>query len=336
MFCNQETPASQKKNRTFRWSIEQISRLNPADIDEFPHQEYSSTFEREEDEIQVQKAVDEYFSQSSIVPSPWTPQHSAKHVKFSPLPPATAYIEAASSTESSYLSPNSSGCKVTADASSQTKLSLPPDFDLQNHIGPAYYNQDGLNGSKDISMSSLRRKLFSQVGNVNEADKGKLEPPTEIKSILKSPKSPVLITSSPVSEQSTPKHTKHRPSTASTMSSPNMSPIKPMLSVPETPTSARRSCVSRQSFSPMEFSTNALNTSGIEVIGDALPDISPIKGDTETRGQSFQKMDIGMLTVLKPRCFWTSVNDNTNCTSVIFIKCLPKLLGVWDQQQRNA
>ena len=49
------------------------------------------------------------------------------------------------------------------------------------HLGPAYYNQDGLNGSKDISMSSLRRKLFSQVGNVNEADKGKLEPPTEIK-----------------------------------------------------------------------------------------------------------------------------------------------------------
>jgi len=90
MFSKQETPASQKKKRAFRWSIEQISRLNPADIDEYPHQEYSSTFEREEDEIQVQKAIDEYFSQSSIVPSPWTPTYSTKHVKFSPLPPATA------------------------------------------------------------------------------------------------------------------------------------------------------------------------------------------------------------------------------------------------------
>ncbi|CAH3015539.1 unnamed protein product [Porites evermanni] len=46
MFRKQETPASQKKSRSFRWSIDQISRLNPADIDEFPCQEYSSTFER--------------------------------------------------------------------------------------------------------------------------------------------------------------------------------------------------------------------------------------------------------------------------------------------------
>ena len=48
-------------------------------------------------------------------------------------------------------------------------------------LDPAYYNQDGLNGSRDISLSSLRRKLFDQAGNANEPDKVKLEPPTNIK-----------------------------------------------------------------------------------------------------------------------------------------------------------
>lgn len=44
-----------------------------------------------------------------------------------------------------------------------------------------YYNQDGLNGSKDMSMSSLRRKLFSQAGTVNQTDKAQLEPSPNIK-----------------------------------------------------------------------------------------------------------------------------------------------------------
>lgn len=41
--------------------------------------------------------------------------------------------------------------------------------------GPTYYNQDGLNGSNDISLSSLRRKLFTQVENKNAAEKDQLE-----------------------------------------------------------------------------------------------------------------------------------------------------------------
>lgn len=62
-----------------------------------------------------------------------------------------------------------------------------------------------------------------------------------------------------------------------------------MLSVLETP-SRKRLSVSRQTLSPMECSTNGFNSSGIEVRGDALPDISPIKLD---RGNNFaQKMDI--------------------------------------------
>ncbi|PFX16855.1 Protein aurora borealis [Stylophora pistillata] len=166
MFSIQETPGSQK---------------NPADIEEFPDQEYSTTFEKEEDEIAAQEKIDEYFSQNFIVPSPWTPNHEAKHVKFSPLPPATAYIEAVSSMESSSSSPLPSTSKVKADASCQTKLSLPPDFDLQSHIDSVHYNQDGLNGSKDISLSSLRRKLFTQTETETVPEKDHLMVPTNIK-----------------------------------------------------------------------------------------------------------------------------------------------------------
>ena len=42
----------------------------------------------------------------------------------------------------------------------------------------------------------------------------------------------------------------------------------------------------------MECSVNVLESSGIEVIGDALPDLSPIKGPEETSIGRVQKMDI--------------------------------------------
>ena len=101
------------------------------------------------------------------------------------------------------------------------------------------------------------------------------------------------VTSSPVSDQSTPKHAmKNRHSTASTMSSPNISPIKPLLSIPETPTSTRKLYLSRQSMSPMECSTSVLDSSGIEIIGDALPDLSPIKANTGTGANHIQEVDL--------------------------------------------
>lgn len=104
------------------------------------------------------------------------------------------------------------------------------------------------------------------------------------------------ITSSPVSDQSTPRHAlKNRDSTASTMSSPNISPMKPLLSVPETPTSTRRPYLSRQSLSPMECSTNVLESSGIEIIGGAFPDLSPIKANSRTDSNHVQEMETGRL-----------------------------------------
>ena len=101
------------------------------------------------------------------------------------------------------------------------------------------------------------------------------------------------VTSSPVSDQSTPRRAiKNRHSPASTMSSPNISPIKPLLSVPETPTSTRGPYLSRQSLSPMECTTDVFESSGIDIIGDALPDLSPIKANSRTGSHHVQEMDL--------------------------------------------
>lgn len=65
-----------------------------------------------------------------------------------------------------------------------------------------------------------------------------------------------------------------------------------MLSVPETPSSQKGLSVSRQTLSPMECSNSGLNTSGINIIGDDLPDISPIKAPKVDI--SGQEMDIAI------------------------------------------
>ena len=55
----------------------------------------------------------------------------------------------------------------------------------------------------------------------------------------------------------------------------------------------------------MECSTNVFDTSGIQVIGDALPGLSPIKADPEKSKHCFQNMDVdnGMLCVSETAFF---------------------------------
>lgn len=124
------------------------------------------------------------------------------------------------------------------------------------------------------------------------------------------------MTSSPVSDQSTPRHAvRQRHSTASTMSSPNMSPIKPLPTVQETPTSARRRYLSRQSLSPMDCSSGVLESSGIDIKGDILPDLSPIKAI----GQAGKSVNGRLCT--------------GNINRVSFKLTKKKMSGVWVRQQ---
>lgn len=52
---------------------------------------------------------------------------------------------------------------------------------------------------------------------------------------------------------------------------------------------------------------NVLESSGIEVIGDALPDLSPIKGPEETSIGRVQKMDIDNGKFRNLKKFWVQM-----------------------------
>lgn len=53
----------------FKWNIDELARINPAKIEEFPvHQVYSPDPELE---VKAQAAIDRFFKQNHIIPSPW-------------------------------------------------------------------------------------------------------------------------------------------------------------------------------------------------------------------------------------------------------------------------
>jgi len=66
-----------------------------------------------EDDKEAQEAVDTFFSQCTILPSPWTTgrKTTAKRVTFSPLPPTMAFIREESFVESEQKASNTADCE---------------------------------------------------------------------------------------------------------------------------------------------------------------------------------------------------------------------------------
>lgn len=53
----------------FKWNIDELARIKPAKIEEFPvHQVHSPDPELE---VKAQAAIDRFFKQNHIIPSPW-------------------------------------------------------------------------------------------------------------------------------------------------------------------------------------------------------------------------------------------------------------------------
>lgn len=143
-------------NGQFRWSIDHVSVLYPADIDETSIQD---VWVDPDQEMKAQKAIDAFFSQSSIVPSPWSSGSKDREVKFRRTVRGSALLDATSN-----------------DVATQTMVTIPPTVDLMALLGEEYkYNDehersyssscstssDGSSRESDImSTSSLRRKLF--------------------------------------------------------------------------------------------------------------------------------------------------------------------------------
>ncbi|XP_041439082.1 protein aurora borealis isoform X2 [Xenopus laevis] len=142
----------------FRWSIDQLAAINPIEIDaEDIHRQalYLSRAKTDkETEERRQKAIEEFFTKRTIVPSPWT-QHEGK--------PAAPFH----STKCADLIHESPVGRVQAVQSGkstvgcQTHLSLPVDFNLEKVLGEYFRAEETADQSQDnLSSSSLRRKLF--------------------------------------------------------------------------------------------------------------------------------------------------------------------------------
>ncbi|GFS71912.1 protein aurora borealis [Nephila pilipes] len=152
--CSPSVFATIQRNKTdngsFRWSIEHLSVLYPADIDET---HIPDSWVDAEQEKKAQKAIDVFFSQNSIVPSPWSSSPKEDRCE----------IKSRRKTRMNVMFRDVQNC----DATTQTTLSIPPGLDLMQILEQYFtFNEDD-NSSKensreeaDLSTSSLRRKLF--------------------------------------------------------------------------------------------------------------------------------------------------------------------------------
>nr|XP_056717930.1 protein aurora borealis [Euleptes europaea] len=151
----------------FEWSIENLASINPVEIDSEDIRRQALYLSRtridKEMEEKRQKAIEEFFTKSLIVPSPWT-NHSGK--QYAPFN-STRCVEPNSASP---VGREVAGLLGKSNAACQTALSLPVDFDLEKMLG-AYFKPDELadQSQESLSTSSLRRKLFlDENGSLSE------------------------------------------------------------------------------------------------------------------------------------------------------------------------
>ncbi|XP_062983501.1 protein aurora borealis [Elgaria multicarinata webbii] len=142
----------------FTWSIDELALINPVEIDSEDIRRQALYLSQarldKEMEDKRQKAIEEFFTKSIIVPSPWT-DHNGKQV---------SQLNSTRCIDLSNASPVGREVVVEAgksNAACQTVLSLPVDFDMEKILGE-YYKPDELadQSQESLSTSSLRRKLF--------------------------------------------------------------------------------------------------------------------------------------------------------------------------------
>jgi hypothetical protein len=163
VFMHNATPPGQKK--AFKWDIDQIAVLKPVDIEEMPLQEDTLALKTDQEiEARAQRAIDAFFSQQMVVPSPWTGSDKKKPMCH-PMTPGTPAGSASPAVFKGHETEEEGKLHRMAhkqDASCQTYLTLPVDFDLQQVLRDYYTHQTSEEEAVQdaLSTSSLRRKLF--------------------------------------------------------------------------------------------------------------------------------------------------------------------------------
>ncbi|KAF7994947.1 hypothetical protein HCN44_004419 [Aphidius gifuensis] len=143
-------------SQEFSWTIDELAMMSPAKIDEFSIQ--NTHCSDPEAETHVQKAIDKFFSESQIHPSPWS-------LKKEPMKPLVE-LSPTESVEEEDQHSNKDSPKKTRTCWSQTELSLPLELpkSVEDALKPYFtFNQDqniDNNDANTSNNSSLRRKLF--------------------------------------------------------------------------------------------------------------------------------------------------------------------------------
>ncbi|KAM6446181.1 protein aurora borealis isoform 2-T2 [Liasis olivaceus] len=142
----------------FRWSIDELALIDPVEIDseDIRRQALYLSQARVDGEAEErrQRAIEEFFTKSIIVPSPWT----------DPVGKQASQLNSTRCVDLNDASPVGREIVVQPgknNAACQTVLSLPVDFDIEKILGD-YFKADELadQSQESLSTSSLRRKLF--------------------------------------------------------------------------------------------------------------------------------------------------------------------------------
>ncbi|KAG9492098.1 protein aurora borealis isoform X2 [Eleutherodactylus coqui] len=144
--------------RQFRWSIDQIAAINPVDIDpEDIHRQalYLSHAKLDKEmEERRQRAIEEFFTKRTIVPSPWTQHEGKEGAQFHSTKCVDLHNESPLAREQAIILGKST-------VACQTQLSLPVDFNIEKILGEYFRAEENEDQTQEnLSSSSLRRKLF--------------------------------------------------------------------------------------------------------------------------------------------------------------------------------
>ncbi|CAH2223884.1 aurora borealis [Pelobates cultripes] len=144
--------------RQFKWSIDQLAAINPVEIDpEDIHRQalfFNHAKTDKDIEERRQKAIEEFFTKRTIVPSPWTQHEGKQAAQFH----STKCVDLMNESPIGRVQAIQSG-RITVGC--QTQLSLPIDFNLENVLGEYFRVDENADQSQEnLSSASLRRKLF--------------------------------------------------------------------------------------------------------------------------------------------------------------------------------